>query len=202
MNKKALHNLTYGLFVLTTNLYKDNGCIINTAMQISSSPDRICIAVNKSNLSHDMVKASGNFNLSIISEDADFELFRRFGFSSGRNCDKFSGFSDYATAENDITYITKGTNAYISAKVISYQDIGSHTLFIADITDMEIISNTPSASYSYYHSNIKPAPSSTSEKNKTVWRCSVCGYEYTGDELPEDFICPICKHPASDFEKR
>ena len=203
MNNKAIYNLSYGLFVVTTNLYKDNGCITNTAIQVTSKPDRICIAVNKSNLTHDMIMESGEFNISIISEDADFELFKRFGFQSGRSSDKFDGFTDFKRSENGITYITKGTNAYISAKVIGTQDVGTHTLFTAEVTDMDILSSTPSATYSYYHANIKPKPEKvgTSAEGKTIWRCTICGYEYEGDELPEDFICPLCKHPASDFEK-
>lgn len=203
MEKNAMHSLTYGLFVLTTNQYKDNGCIINTAIQVTSNPDRICIAVNKANLTHDLIKESGAFNISVISEDADFELFQRFGFQSGRNADKFVNFAHFKKSANGIAYITKGVNAYISAKILSSQDIGTHTLFTADVTDMEILSNTPSATYDYYRSNIKPKPQAigTTENGETIWRCTVCGYEYIGEELPDDFICPLCKHPASDFEK-
>ncbi len=203
MNDKAMHKLTYGLFVLTTNLYKNNGCIINTTVQLTTTPNTISIAVNKANLTHDLVKESGEFNISVISEDADFELFKRFGFQSGRSCDKFEDFTDYKESANGISYITKGTNAYISAKVISSQDLGTHTLFIAEVTDMDVLSDTPSASYSYYHANIKPKSQSVgvTEKGETIWRCTICGYEYIGEELPDDFICPLCKHPASDFEK-
>lgn len=204
MNKKAMYNLTYGLFVLTANLDgKDNGCIINTAGQVTSEPNRISIAVNKANYTHDMIRETGIFNVSIISEAASFELFKRFGFQSGRDVDKFEDLEGWGRSENGVGYIALGTNAYISAKVISAQDLGTHTLFIAEVTDMEVLSSAPSATYSYYQRHIKPQPQaeSTSQSGKTVWRCSVCGYEYEGEELPADFICPLCKHPASDFEK-
>lgn len=204
MNKKAMYNLTYGLFVLTANLDgKDNGCIINTAGQVTSEPNRISIAVNKANYTHDIIQKTGIFNVSIISEAASFDLFKRFGFQSGRDADKFEGLEGWGRAENGVAYIATGTNAYISAKVVSSQDLGSHTLFIAEVTDMEVLSSVPSTTYAYYQENIKPKPQAagTSPSGKTVWRCTVCGYEYEGEELPADFICPLCKHPASDFEK-
>ena len=204
MNTKAMFKLSYGLFVVTARRGdKDNGCITNTAMQVTSEPNRISVTINKANYTHDMVKESGKFTVSIISEEASFELFKRFGFQSGRDVDKFSGFSSCKRAENDTMIITEGTNAYISATVINTVDLGTHTMFIADVTDMDILSDTPSATYNYYQSNIKPKPEDTGKRvdGKTVWRCRICGYEYVGEELPEDFICPVCKHPASDFEK-
>lgn len=204
MDKKAMYKLTYGLFVLTAKADgKDNGCIINTAIQAASEPNQMSIAVNKANFTHDMIKQTGEFTVSIISQDADFELFKRFGFQSGRDADKFAGFDAYETGANGIRYITEGTNAYISVKVEKTQDLGSHTMFIGTITDMEVLSQTPSVTYEYYLSNIKPKPQAAgkTESGKTVWRCRICGYEYVGAELPEDFICPLCKHPASDFEK-
>ncbi len=204
MDKKVMYKLTYGLFILTAKADgKDNGCIINTAIQAASEPNQISIAVNKANFTHDMIKQTGEFTVSIISQDADFELFKRFGFQSGRDADKFAGFDAYETGANDIRYITAGTNAYISVKVEKTQDLGSHTMFIGTITDMEVLSQTPSVTYEYYLSNIKPKPQAAgnTESGKTVWRCRICGYEYAGAELPEDFICPLCKHPASDFEK-
>lgn len=201
MNKKAMHNLTYGLFVLTAKSgQKMNGCIINTVMQVTSEPNRIAIAVNKANYTHDIVKETGKFTVSVISEKADFELFRHFGFSTGRETDKFHDFEDYQLVENELAYITKGTNAYISAEVEKTEDLGSHTLFIAKVTEMEVLNEDPSVSYAYYLDHIKPQPQNTANK-KTVWRCIICGYEYEGEELPADFICPLCKHPASDFEK-
>lgn len=202
MNKKAMYKLTYGLFVLTSGRDgKDSGCIINTAGQVTSEPNRISIAVNKANFTHDLVKDSGKFNLSILSEKAGFDTFRHFGFQSGREVDKFTGYTDCERSQNGLYYVTAGTNAYISATVEQAIDLGSHTLFIAAVDDMEVLSDEPSASYAYYQSSIKPKPEKPVSGGKTVWRCSVCGYIYEGEELPADFTCPLCKHPASDFEK-
>ena len=202
MNKKAMYNLTYGLFVLTARSEsRDSGCIINTAGQVTSTPNRISIAVNKDNFTHDLVKASGKFNISILSEAADFGLFQHFGFQSGRTVDKFADFTDCKRSENGLFYVTRGTNAYISATVEQTIDLGSHTLFIAAVDDMEVLSDVPSATYSYYQSSIKPKPQPAAAQNKTTWRCTVCGYVYEGETLPPDFVCPLCKHPASDFEK-
>lgn len=202
MNKKAMYSLTYGLFVLTARSGEtDNGCIINTAAQVTSSPNRISIAVNKANYTHDLILESGVFNISVLSEQAGFDIFRHFGFQSGRAADKFSGFSACKRSENGLFYITEGTNAYISASVEQTIDLGSHTLFIAAVEDMEVLSQAPSATYAYYQAHIKPKAQQPAAAGKTVWRCTVCGYIYEGEELPPDFICPLCKHPASDFEK-
>lgn len=204
MNAKAMYKLTYGLFVLTAKQgNKDNGCIINTAIQAASEPNQISIAINKANFTHDMVKETGEFTVSVISEKATFDLFKRFGFQSGRDVAKFDGFSGMERAGNGIYYVTEGTNAYISVKVEKTQDLGSHTLFIGTITDMEVLADDNSATYGYYQEHIKPKPEAVGKTadGQIVWRCRICGYEYVGEELPEDFICPICKHPAADFEK-
>lgn len=202
MDKKAMYKLSYGLFVLTTSFEgKDNGCIINTGIQVTSEPNRISIAVNNGNYTRELVEKSGRFNLSILSERASFDTFRHFGFRSGRDVDKFAGYPDCKRSANGLYVITAGTNAYLSATVERAIDLGSHTLFIAAVDDMEVLSNDPSATYTYYQSNIKPQPEKKAPSGKTVWRCTVCGYVYEGEELPPDFICPLCKHPASDFEK-
>lgn len=202
MDKKAMYHLTYGLFVLTARLgEKDNGCIINTAGQVTSTPNRISITVNKDNLTHDLVKESGKFNISILSERASFDLFKHFGFQSGREVDKFDRYTACKRSENGLYYITEGTNAYISGTVEQAIDLGSHTMFIASVDDMEVLASDPSASYAYYQSSIKPKPEKKDAGGKIVWRCTVCGYVYEGDVLPDDFVCPLCKHPASDFEK-
>lgn len=202
MNKKTNYKLTYGMFVLTSQMDgKDGGCIINTAGQVTSEPNRISIAVNKSNYTHDMVKKSGKFNISILSEEAGFDIFQHFGFQSGRTVDKFAGYTNCKRSANGLYYLTAGTNGYMSATVEQEIDLGSHTLFIAAVDDMDVLSDVPSATYAYYQSEIKPKPEKSSESGKTVWRCTVCGYVYEGEELPEDYICPLCKHPASDFEK-
>ena len=202
MNQKAMYCLSYGLFVLTARIGgKDNGCIINTAAQVTSSPNRISITVNKDNLTHDMIRCSGAFNLSVLSEKAGFEIFRHFGFQSGRTADKFEGYTACKRSANGLCYITGGTNAFFSARVEQTIDLGTHTMFIASVEDMEVLSADPSATYAYYQASIKPKPEQKGSQEKTVWRCTVCGYVYEGEELPSDFVCPLCRHPASDFEK-
>ncbi len=204
MDNKAMYKLSYGLFVLTAkDGDKDNGCIINTAIQAASVPNQMSICVNKANYTHDMIAKTGIFTVSIISQKANFELFKRFGFQSGRNADKFEGFDNCERGVNGLLYITEGTNAYISVKVDKTVDLGSHTMFVGEITDMQVLDDSLSATYEYYFNNIKPKPQpvATTDNGQTVWRCSICGYEYVGEELPNDFVCPICKHPASDFEK-
>lgn len=198
-NKNAMYKLSYGLFVLSAkNGEKDNGCIVNTVQQVTTSPNRILVAVNKGNFTHDMIMETGTFNVSILSEEATFDTFKHFGFQSGRDVDKLEKFDDYQRADNGIIYLTKGANAYLCAKVFHSIDMGSHTLFLADVTDGDVLNDTESVTYAYYHKNIKPKPEKT---KKTGWRCKICGYVYEGEELPADFICPICKHGAEDFEK-
>ena len=204
MDKRAMYKLTYGLFVLTANENgKDNGCIINTAIQAAGDPNQVSISVSKQNYTHDMIVRTGKFTVSSITEKADFSLFKRFGFQSGKDTDKCQGFDGWMRGINGVTYITESTNAYISVEVEKSVDLGSHTLFIGKVTDMEVLSDDKSVTYEFYQSNIKPKPEQvgTTPKGETVWRCIICGYEYVGEELPEDFICPWCKHPASDFEK-
>ena len=204
MDKKAMYKLSYGLFVLTArDGEKDNGCIINTAIQAASEPNQLSICVNKANYTHDMIDRTGKFTVSVLSEQADFELFKHFGFQSGRDVDKFTNFTGCARGADGLYYITEGTNAYISVTVDKTVDLGSHTMFIGEITDMAVLSDTPSTTYEYYQNHIKPKPQAVgkTDKGQTVWRCRICGYEYVGEEIPDDFICPICKHPASDFEK-
>ncbi len=204
MDKKAIYKLSYGLFVLTAKEgEKDNGCIINTAIQAASQPNQLSICVNKANYTHDMIRRTGEFTVSVLAQDAGFELFKHFGFRSGREVDKFEKYTRCRRGKNGIYYITAGTNAYISVKVNKTEDLGSHTMFIGEITDMEVLREVPSVTYEYYLKHIKPKPQAvgTTESGQTIWRCTICGYEYVGEELPEDFICPLCKHPASDFEK-
>ncbi|MDY3258401.1 MAG: ferritin family protein [Ruminococcus callidus] len=204
MNKKAMYKLSYGLFVLTAKENgKDNGCIINTAVQAASEPNQLSICVNKANYTHDMIMRTGEFNVSTINQNADFELFKHFGFQSGKEANKFENFLNFKRSKNGISYITKGINSYISVKVNKTVDLGSHTMFIGEITDMDVLNDVPSATYEYYLNNIKPKPEAvgTTNNGQTIWRCTICGYEYVGEELPDDFVCPLCKHPASDFEK-
>ncbi len=201
MNTNAMFKIGYGLYVLTAKENGfDNGCIINTVSQVTSDPNRITVAVNKANKTHDMIVASGEFNVSVLSTSATFDIFKAFGFRSGKDVDKFSDFKAVERSNNGIYYITDATNAFISAKVVTATDLGTHTLFLADVTDCEVLSEATSVTYDYYHKNIKPKPE-VKKMSKTYYRCKICGYIYEGDELPADFICPLCKHPASDFEK-
>jgi flavin reductase (DIM6/NTAB) family NADH-FMN oxidoreductase RutF len=196
MDTKAMYNLSYGLFILTAKEGdKDNGCIVNTVTQVTTEPNRIVVAVNKNNYTHDMIKRTGEFNVSILTENAKFDTFKHWGFQSGKNVNKADGV-EFKRATNGIIYIADQTNALISAKVVSTTDLGTHTLFLADVTDCEILSSDPSVTYTYYQKNIKPAPQPQKKKG---FVCNICGYIYEGDTLPPDFICPLCKHPASDF---
>jgi len=196
----TMFKLTYGLFVLTAkDGGKDNGCIINTAAQITSSPTRISIAVNKANFTHDMIVKTGEFNVSILTNGVPFQIFKQFGFSSGKTADKFEGYGYDVRTANGIRYVPEYTNGVISAKVKESFDYGTHTLFIAEVTQAFILSDAPSVSYQYYFDNIKPKPKAQKEKKKG-FVCKICGYVYEGETLPEDFICPLCKHGAEDFE--
>lgn len=198
MDNQVMNNLSYGLFVLTAkDGDKDNGCIINTAAQVTTTPNRIIVTVNKDNLTHDMIVDTGEFNVSILDESASFDTFKQFGFQSGRDVDKFLEVS-FARAQNGIVYLTKQCNGYISGKVVESKDLGTHTMFIAEVTDGGVLSDKPSVTYAFYHANIKPSAKPVQEKQGFV--CTVCGYIYEGSELPADFVCPLCKHGAEDFK--
>ncbi|MDO4354883.1 MAG: flavin reductase [Clostridia bacterium] len=203
VDNAAMFKLSYGLFVLTANDDdKDNGCIINTVSQVTSNPKRVTFAVNKANHTHYLILRNHRCNISILSEEATFPLFQRFGFSSGRDTDKFAGYTEYAYASNGIPYITEAANAMMSLHIVSAEDMGTHTLFVADVTEAKVLSAVPSVTYQYYFDHIKPKPQpkKASEPAKKKWVCKICGYEYEGDELPADYVCPLCKHPAEDFE--
>ena len=204
IEKEAMYKLTYGLFVLTVkDGEKQNGCIVNTVSMITDNPKRITVFVNKANYTEELLRKTGELNVSVLTESAPFEVFKQFGFCSGRDTDKFAG-KNYPKAENGIYYIAENTNALLSAKVIDAYDYGTHTLFVAEVTEAKTLSSEKSVTYEYYQSNIKPKPQATKEteqKKGGKWVCKVCGYVHEGEELPDDFICPWCKHPASDFEK-
>lgn len=197
MDKTALFKIGYGLYVLTANDGKDNGCIINTFTQVAETPCIVTLAVNKANHTHDMILATGKFNVSILTTAAPFSLFQHFGFQSGKETDKFARWESAKRSENGLLYVTEYTNAYVSGKVISSTDLGSHTLFTAEVTAAETLSDATSITYDFYHQNTKPKPKKTKKKG---WRCRICGYVYEGDELPEGYVCPLCKHGAEDFE--
>ena len=199
MNANALFKISYGLFILTAEVNGfDNGCVINTLTQQTGNPCTVSVTVNKANKTCEMIKSTGKFNVSVISENAPFELFRHFGFQSGRDTDKFRDYPNSERAENGIYYIPGYTNAYFCCKVKSVTDLGTHLLFIAEVEDAEILSDFESMTYDFYHKNVKPKPQKTEKKG---YRCKICGYIYEGETLPEDFVCPVCKHPASDFER-
>ncbi len=196
IEKASSFKLSYGLFVLTANdSGKDNGCIINTAAQLTESPYQISITVNKNNLTHDMILSTGKFNVSVLTESVPFEVIKHYGFQSGRDTEKIMGDA-LPRSQNGIVYLSSYTNAFISAKVTETIDCGTHTLFIAGVNEAEVISDEPSVTYQYYFDRIKPKP----QEKKKGFVCEICGYVYEGDELPEDFICPICKHGADAFK--
>ena len=201
VDANAMFKLSYGLFVLTAkDGEKDNGCIINTVTQLTDTPKRITIAVNKKNATHDMIKKTGEFNVSVLSTDVPFSVFEHFGFQSGRDVDKFAGYEGVERSANGLYYLTEAVNAVISAKVVETKDYDTHTLFVAEVTEARVISDVPSVTYQYYFDHIKPQPQPMDEK-KVGWVCKICGYVYEGEVLPEDYICPLCKHGAEDFEK-
>ena len=199
MNTNALFKIGYGLYILTAyENGKDNGCIINTVMQVTSDPCQIAIAVNKKNYTAGMIHNTRKFNISVLSESVKFDTFKHFGFQSGADIDKFANFSDTERTPNGLLYITKDTNAFMSAYVQQEIDLGSHLMFIGQLVASEVLSDTPTVTYDYYQKNIKPKPET---QKKSGWRCKICNYIYEGEELPPDFICPWCKHGAADFEK-
>lgn len=195
----AMHKFSYGLFVLTArDGEKDNGCIINTAIQAADKPKQVSICVNKANYTCEMIEKTGAFTLSFLTEEADFDLFKHFGFQCGRDADKFQDFKDAKRGENGILYLTKAVNAMVSVKVGQTVDLGSHLMFVGQVTEEQVLSDVPSVTYQYYFDHIKPKPEANSKVKG--WVCKICGYVYEGEELPPDFICPLCKHGAEDFE--
>jgi len=204
----AMFKFSYGLYVLTAKTgEKDNGCIINTAIQVTSSPLRMSIAVSKANYTHDMIKSSGIFNISILSTSAPFKVFEHFGFQSGRDTDKFADCENNSRTANGLRYTPKHTNCVISGKVTETYDYETHTVFIAEITESIVLSDEPSVTYQYYFDNIKPKPqpktadgSADDANKKKGFVCIICNYVYEGESLPPDYICPICKHGVADFK--
>ena len=198
MNPKALFQISYGLYVAASKFDKKmNGCIVNTVMQITDYPKQLAVAINKNNLTCEIIQKSRMVSLSVLSETAPFALFQHFGFQSGRKVDKFVNYP-FALTRQELPYLTKHTSAFIDCKVTNIVDLGTHLLFIASVNDCEILSGEKAMTYSFYHEFVKPQPAASSAKG---WRCNVCGYIYEGEELPPDFICPWCKHGVEDFEK-
>lgn len=196
-DEKAMFRLSYGLYILTASEGdKDNGCIINTVTQVTAQPNQIVVAINKQNYTHGMILRTGQFNVSVLTTESRFETYKHWGFQSGANTDKLEKI-EYRRAENGIVYIANECNAYLSARVVSVTDLGTHSLFLAEVTGAAVLSDNDSVTYDYYQKNIKET--AKMEEKKTGFICTVCGYIYEGETLPDDFICPWCKHPASDF---
>ena len=202
MDKNAFFKIGYGLYVVSTNDgAKDNGMINNTFMQITNEPYEVVVAVNKANYTRELIQKTKAFNVSVLSEDVRFDVIKRFGFQSGRTADKFDGFESCFKMQNGIYALNnRFSNAVFACRVKGETDFSTHTLFIAEVTDSVLLSDKSTCTYDYYQKNVKPKPQPQAA-GKTVWRCKICGYEYVGETLPADFICPLCKHPASDFEK-
>ena len=193
----ALFNIGYGLYVITSNDgKKDNGLIVNTVTQVTNSPNRIAVCINKQNYSHHVIQQTGIMNVNCLSVDAPFSVFENFGFQSGRNADKFANCTPLHS-DNGLVFLPKYINSFMSLKVEQYIDMDTHGMFICSITEARVLSDKETMTYTYYQNNVKPKPQTDGKKG---WVCKICGYVYEGEDLPDDFICPLCKHGAADFE--
>ena len=194
----ALFNIGYGLYVVTSNDgKKDNGLIVNTVTQVTNTPNRIAVTINKQNYSHHVIKQTGKMNINCLTTDAPFAVFERFGFQSGRSVDKFEGCTPLRS-DNGLVFLPRHINSFMSLIVEQYIDLDTHGMFICSVTEARVISDKPTMTYDYYHANVKPKPQTEGKKG---YVCKICGYVYEGEELPEDFVCPLCKHGAADFER-
>ena len=199
IDKNALFNIGYGLYVITSNDgNKDNGLIVNTVTQVTSNPVRIAVTINKQNHSHDVIKNTGLMNVNTLATSAPFSVFERYGFHSGRTVDKFKDVN-VEHSENGLVVLPNYINSFMSLKVEEYLDFDSHGMFVCSVTEAQVVSKAPTMTYDYYHKNVKPKP--TVNKEVKGYVCTVCGWVYEGDELPADIVCPLCKHGAEDFEK-
>ena len=197
IDTSALFKIGYGMYVVTCHDgIKDNGLILNSVIQLTSSPLTVGVVINKQNYSHDVILESGELNVNCLTEEAPFRVFEIFGFQSGRDTDKFEGCS-VNRSDNGLVVLPKVINAYISLKVISYTDLGTHGLFVCEVTESKCVSDAESMTYSYYHRNVKPKPECD---KKHGYVCTVCGYVHESDELPDDFVCPVCYHGADAFQ--
>ena len=194
----ALFKIGYGLYVVTSNDgRKDNGMIVNAVSQVTNTPNRVAVTINKDNYTHHVVKNTGKMNLCCLSEEAPFAVFERFGFVSGRNKDKFAGEENLLRSDNGLVFLSKYINSFMSLDVEQYVDLGTHGMFICSVSEARVISDRPTMTYDYYFANVKPKPQTEGKKG---WVCKICGYVYEGENLPEDFVCPLCKHGPADFE--
>lgn len=201
MSRKAMYDLSYGVFVLATKTSeKMNACITNTCIQVANSPTRVSIAVLNSNYTCGMIKESKRFNISIMDKNTKYNVVEHFGTKSGRDIDKFATMS-YKVDKDGFPYFEENCCSYLACKVIDMMELGSHTLFVAEVIDSVVLNDAEPLTYAYYQSNIKPKTEKVNtEKKIKGWRCKICGYIYEGAELPADYECPLCGHPASDFE--
>ena len=198
VDASALFNISYGLYVVTTNDgEKDNGCIVNTVVQITASPLKVAVTVNKQNYTCETIVKTGVLNVNCLTVDAPFKVFEQFGFASGRNTDKFKDCEPLRSA-NGLVVLPRYINSFMSLKVEQYIDLGTHGMFVCEVTEANVISDKETMTYSYYHANVKPKPQTAGKKG---YVCKICGYVYDGSPLPEDFVCPLCKHGAEDFEE-
>lgn len=198
INPSALFNIGYGLYIVTSKEgEKDNGCIVNAVTQLTDKKLRVAVTINKQNLTHDMVKNTGVMNVNCLTEETPFEIFQYFGFQSGKEVEKFVS-PNLNRSENGLVIQPDYSNSFFSLKVEQEVDLDSHTMFICKVTEAKVLSDKPTMTYAYYHKNVKPKPKKAEKKG---WVCTVCGYVYEGDTLPDDFVCPLCKHGADAFEK-
>ncbi|MBQ8176134.1 MAG: flavin reductase, partial [Oscillospiraceae bacterium] len=196
-NLSALTNIGYGLYVVTSNDgEKDNGLIVNTVTQLTDSPNRVAVTINKANYSYHVINQTKKMNVNCLSTSAPFAVFEKFGFQSGRSIDKFEG-CEPLRSDNGLVFLPRHINSFMSLEVVQYVDLDTHGMFICEITEARVINDDPSMTYAYYHENVKPKPQTEGKKG---FVCTVCGFIYEGDTLPEDYICPLCKHGAADFE--
>ena len=193
--KNALYNIGYGLYLLTTKDEYHNGCIVNAVIQVTDTPEKVAVTINKNNFSCDTALKTSKMNICCLDTSAPFGIFERFGFQSGRDTKKFDGLT-FGETENELAYLKSFVNAVISLEVCQTVELSTHIMFICNVTEKLILSDKESMTYAYYHKNVKPEP-----KKVKGYVCKICGYVYEGDPLPSDFICPLCKHPASDFER-
>ncbi len=198
IDNKAIYNISYGLYVVTTNDgKKDNGLIVNTVCQLTSTPLTVAVTVNKENYSHDIIRQTGKLNVNCLTVDAPFSLFENFGFKSGRDADKFADITP-TRSQNGLAVLPQYINSFMSLEVVDYVELSTHGMFICTVTEAEVVNNNESMTYAYYHKNVKPKPAQP--KGSLGYMCKICGYVYEGDTLPDDFVCPVCKHGAIDFE--
>ena len=199
IDMNTLYQVGYGLYVVSAkDGKKDNACIVNAFMQVSLTPTWLCLASDKLNYTCEMIQKTGEFCVSMLTESTSFDTIRRFGFQSGKTLNKFANLPDVKRADNGLLYLTRECNGFLTGKVLEQKDCGSHMVFLAELTQAETLNRDPSLTYAYYFKHIKPVPPKTKTKG---YRCKICGFVYEGEPLPDDYICPICKHPASDFEK-